>query len=62
MQNMSNVAILLTYQFFWGSFPRVVSDRLSSYDSRGFVLSWLRIPPASCSNHGRDGAKPLSET
>ena len=51
MQNMLNVVILLTYQFFGGSFPRVVSDPLSSYDSRGFVLSWLRIPPASCSNH-----------
>jgi len=31
----------------------------SSRDPRGTTESWLRIPPASCSNHGRDGVRPL---
>ena len=31
----------------------------SSRDSRGSMQSWLRIPPASCSNHSRDGVRPL---
>ena len=35
------------------------SDRQSSRDSGGIAISWPRIPPASCSNHGRDVARPL---
>ena len=31
----------------------------SSRNSRGLVTSWLRTPPATCSNHGRDDARPL---
>ena len=31
----------------------------SSRNSRGFVTSWPRTPPASCSNLGRDDARPL---
>ncbi len=36
------------------------TDRQSSRDSRGIAISWPRIPPASCSNHGRDVARLLS--
>ena len=36
------------------------TDRQSSRDSGGIAISWPRIPPASCSNHGRDVARPLS--
>ena len=35
------------------------TDRQSSRDSRGIAIYWPRIPPASCSNHGRDVARPL---
>ena len=31
----------------------------SSRNSRGLVTSWPRTPPASCSNLGRDDARPL---
>ena len=37
-----------------------LADRLSSRDSRGLANSELRIPPASCSNHGEEVARPLS--
>ena len=38
----------------------IVLDRLSSWDSRALTAPMLRIPTASCGNHGEGAERPLS--